>query len=114
MRVLTEDARLLCNHGGRVTLGARQSWVTIGDRRVLVATDPEGCSIKSCPNTNPPLGIKPCSTTLAVTEGYSAFMRIDGHPVCLDTVTGSTNGTPQGGVTYTVKDPGQALVESDS
>ena len=114
MRVLTEAARLECDHGGRVKLVERQSWVTIDGKRVLVEDDPERRSIAGCPNTNPFLGITPCTTTLAVTKGYSTFVRIDGNPVCLETVTGLTNGTPQGGVKYTVKDPGQSLVGSES
>ena len=114
MRVLTEDALLLCDHGGEVDPDVRQSWVTIEGRRVLVATDPEGRSISGCPNTNPFLELKACKKTLRVTEGYSAFVRIDGHPVCLDTVTGLTDGTPQGGVRYTVKNPKQTLVENDT
>ena len=114
MRALTEDALLLCDHGGQVQPDVHQSWVTIERRRVLVATDPERRSISGCPNTNPFLGLKACSATLRVTEGYSSFVRIDGRPMCLDTVTGLTDGTPQGGVKYTVKNPGQTLVESDS
>jgi hypothetical protein len=113
MRILTEDALLLCDHGGRVHLEVSQSWVTIGRRRVLVATDPEGRSIAGCPSTNPLLGLVPCKTTLRVTQGYSSFIRIDGHPVCLGTVTGLTTGTPPGLVKYTVKDPGQTGVGSD-
>lgn len=114
MRALTEDALLLCEHGGQVRQDVHQSWVTIEGRRVLVATDPEGRSISRCPNTNPGMGLKSCGTTLRVTEGYSSLVRIDGRPVCLDTVTGLTDGTPQGDVKYTVEDPGQTLVESDS
>lgn len=114
MRVLTVDALLLCDHGGKVSIGARQSWVTIAGRPVLVATDPEGCSISGCPNTNPLLGLKLCTRTLPVTGGYSSFVRIDGRAVCLDTVTGLTDGTPPGVVTYTVKHPGQALARSNS
>jgi hypothetical protein len=93
---------------------ARQSWVTIERRRVLVATDPEGQSISGCPNRNVAVGLTPCTTTLRVIEGYSAFLRIDGRRVCLDAVTGLTNGSPPGTVNYTVKDPGQTLVESDA
>jgi hypothetical protein len=114
MRALTEDAVLLCDHGGKVDPDVHQSWVTIEGRRVLVAKDPEDRSISGCPNTNPFLGLKPCKKTLRVTEGYSTFIRIDGRPVCLDTVTGLTDGTPQGSVKYTVKNPGQTLVESDA
>jgi hypothetical protein len=114
MRVLTEDALLLCDHGGTVEPEVRQSWVTIDRRRVLVDDDPEGRSISRCPFHNPAAAIKRCSETKEVTRGYSAFMRIDGHAVCLDTVTGFTNGTPPGVVTYSVKNPGQTLVESDA
>lgn len=114
MRVLTEDARLRCDHGGAVERAARQSWVTIERRRVLVATDPEDRTISGCPNRNVFLALVPCTTTLRVTEGYSAFVRIDGRRVCLDTVTGLTNGSPPGTVKYTVKQPGQDLVESDA
>jgi len=114
MRVLTEDALLLCDHGGQVKLAVRQSWVTINHRRVLVATDPESCSISGCPNTNPFLGLKLCTNTLPVTQGYSTFIRIDGHRMCLDAVTGLTDGTPPGTVKYTVKNPGQTLVKSNT
>jgi hypothetical protein len=114
MRTLTEDALLLCDHGGQVHPVERQSWVTINRRRVLVQDDPENRSISGCPNTNPLLGIKPCTSSLAVTRGYSAFLRIDGHPICLDAVTGLTDGTPPGLVKYTVKNPGQTLVGSDT
>jgi hypothetical protein len=114
MRALTEDALLLCDHGGQVHVAARQSWVTIDHRRVLVAYDPENCSISDCPNRNVFLGLVPCTTSLPVTAGYSSFIRIDGHPVCLETVTGLTSGTPPGTVAYTVKNPGQTLVKSDT
>jgi hypothetical protein len=114
MRALTQDALLLCDHGGTVHLEARQSWVTIAGRRVLVASDPERRSISGCPNQNPFLGLVACTKTLAVTHGYSSFVRIDDHAVCLDTVTGLTNGTPPGTVKYTVKNPGQTLVGSDA
>jgi hypothetical protein len=114
MRALTEDALLLCDHGGWVHPAVRQSWVTIHQRLVLVADDPEGRSISGCPNLNPAVGLKPCGHTQRVLQGYSSFVRIDGHPVCLDSITGFTDGTPPGAVTYTVKNPGQTLVESDT
>jgi hypothetical protein len=114
MRIVTEDAILLCDHGGQVKQAIRQSWVTINKRRILVQADPEKRPISGCPNTNPLLGIKPCTNTLPVIKGYSGFVRIDGHPICLDPVTGLTDGTPPGTVKYTVKNPGQTLVGSDT
>jgi hypothetical protein len=109
MRFLTEDARLVCVHpGGEVQIHARQSWVTIAQRSVLVATDPEGCDIVKCSNVVTPN--VPCTKTLAVQTGYSTFIRIEGRKVCLDSVTGLTNGTLQGTILYSVARPGQTFV----
>jgi hypothetical protein len=82
--------------------------VTVQGRPVLVRADPEGRPIAGCPNIGPT--IKPCTTTLAVQKGYSDFIRIDGRPVCLDSVTGLTDGTPPGVVKYKVNVPGQTWV----
>jgi hypothetical protein len=54
--------------------------------------------------------MRPCLTTLAVNKGYSDLLRIDGRAVCLDTVTGRTDGTPPGVVDYVVATPGQPFV----
>ena len=45
-----------------------------------------------------------------MTVGYSTFLKIDGHKICLDTVRGLTDGTPPGVVEYKVRIPGQGLV----
>ncbi|MEW5986127.1 MAG: hypothetical protein AB1791_05805 [Chloroflexota bacterium] len=109
MRFLTEDAKLICKHiGGKVAIQATQEWVTINGRKVLVEIDPEGRPISGCPNVG--AAIKPCTNTLKVKEGYSDWLRIDGRRICLDTVTGLTDGTPPGVVKYLVQDPGQRLV----
>lgn len=107
MKLLTEDAKLYCKHGGHVTNKPSQVLVTIAGRRVLVEKDPEGRSIVACPLTVP---FKPCLTTLVVQEGYSTLIRIDGHRASLDTVTGLTDGTPPGVVKYVVRTPGQDFV----
>jgi hypothetical protein len=113
-RLLTENAILRCDHGGSVSLAPTQSWVTIERRRILVATNPENRSIGGCTNNNPPLGLKPCLNTLAVTHGYSEFVRVDGRRVCLESVTGNTDGTPPAAVHYSVKNPAQSLVASSA
>ena len=113
--VLTEDATLVCNHEtGRVGIEATQGLVTISKtkgavRRVLVERNPEGRPITGCPLAPP---LKPCLTTLAVREGYSDLLRIDGKRVCIDTVTGFTDGTPPGVVKYKVRRAGQDFVSS--
>lgn len=113
MRWLTEDARVVCKHElGIVQLNATQLLVTVQNRKVLVENDPEGRPIRGCPNCGPT--IKPCTGTLVVEQGYSDLLRINGHRISLDTVTGLTDGTPPGTVKYLVRDPGQALVDEAS
>ena len=110
MNFLTQDAIIVCQHNlGRVGIAVGQDWVTIGGRPVLVENDPEGRPIAGCPNIG--ATIKPCLLTLKVQSGYSDWIRVDGRRVCLDTVTGYTDGTPPGVVKYQVIAPGQDLVQ---
>ncbi|MBP1466291.1 hypothetical protein EYB53_011295 [Candidatus Chloroploca sp. M-50] len=109
MYFLSEDGVLVCAHElGIVNHKPTQDLVTIAHRRVLVATNPESQTIVGCPNIGPT--IKPCTTTLAVKQGYSDLVRIQGKQVCLDTVIGLTDGTPPGIVEYHVRRAGQDLV----
>ncbi|GHO58439.1 hypothetical protein [Ktedonobacter robiniae] len=109
MKWLTEYGVITCKHElGVVSLATTQDLVTIEQRKVLVENDPEGRLITGCPNIG--ATIKPCTRTLNVEVGYSDFLRIHGQRICLDTVTGLTDGTPPGVVKYTVRDPGQQLV----
>ena len=107
---MTEDAVVVCEHQTGVVTGfaPRQSWVTVERRRVLSDPDPEGRSIVGCPNV-PPAG-KPCLTTKKVMAGLSAIIRINGAWVCLDPVTGLTDGVAP--VPYSVRSPAQTLVAS--
>ncbi len=107
MRALTEAAGLFCKHGGKVSIVATQQLVTVEGRRVLVEPDPVGRSISHCPSVVP---FKPCLTTLAVQKGYSQFIRVENRRLCLDTVTGFTDGTPPGIVMYVVRSAGQEFV----
>jgi hypothetical protein len=113
MEVLTEDAVLVCAHeSGIVGLAPVQAWVTINGRRVLIEPDPEGRPIAACANVGPT--IKPCTTTLKVEAGYSAFVTVNGSPLCLQPVTGKTDGTPPGVVDYHVRSTGQHFVNSEA
>lgn len=114
MRWLTEDATLACDHGGSVAVDTTQDFVRIEKKLVLVQPNPEGRSIRGCPNSNPVAGIRSCLTTLKVKEGYSTFVRIAKMPVCLDSIQGMTDGTPPGVVNYKVRSPGQDFVEASA
>jgi hypothetical protein len=108
MKFLTEKSSLKCSHKGVVRNKPSQDWVTIENRSVLVDNDPEGRDIDRCPFHGPP-GTKACGKTLKVTRGYSAFIRIDGHAVCLDNLLGFTDGIPPGS-NYSVVDPAETFV----
>ena len=110
MFFVTEDAVITCKHpGGFVENVPSQNWLTINTRRVLVEIDPEGRTINGCPNSG---GVnKPCQKTLPVQTGYSGFMRVDGKRICLDPITGFTDGIPPGLFKYVVVDAGQPFVE---
>jgi hypothetical protein len=109
MLLLTEDAILNCLHvTGLVGIDPSQGLVRINGRRILVDSDPEKRTIVGCPNYGPT--IKPCTTTREVKTGYSDLLRIDGHRICLSTVSGLTDGTPPDTVLYQVRKPGQELV----
>jgi hypothetical protein len=106
---LTEDAVVVCAHEqGIVGIAPTQDLVLIAGRKALVEVNPEHRPIVGCPNYGPT--IKPCTTTLAVRQGYSDWARIEGKRLCLDTVSGITDGTPPGTVEYKVRSPGQDLV----
>ena len=106
--LLTLGAVVHCGHEGVVHVTASQSWVCAGGSVVFVDPDPAGRRITGCPNAGPT--VKPCTLTLAVQAGYSAFVRIGGRAVALSTVDGLTDGTVPGTVHYTVRDPGQSWV----
>jgi hypothetical protein len=110
MKIITLAALIVCDHRGTVKNKASQSLVRIDGVPILVDNDPEGRQIAGCPNIG--ATVKPCTNTLVVKEGYSAFIKIDDKRVCLDTVKGLTDGTPPGTVNYLVQAPGQALVEA--
>ena len=111
MHLLTEDAVIVCKHElGRAAIVTSQGLVRIQNRKVLVENDPEGRLITGCPNIG--ATIKPCTATLAAQAGYSNLLRINNRRVCLDTVTGLTDGTPPGTVKYEVRHAGQELVAS--
>jgi hypothetical protein len=110
MHWLTEDARLVCKHkNGIVSVVPTQDVVSIHRRRVLVEPDPEQKVISGCPQLGP--AIKPCTVTLKVQTGYSSWICINGRRICLDRVTGLTDGTPPGVVQYLVREAGQSFVK---
>jgi hypothetical protein len=110
--VLNEEAVVTCKHVlGVVSIEPTQNLVFIQGKRVLVEPNPEARPISHCPNYG--ITIKPCTFTLKVDGGYSSLIRIKGKRVCLQAVTGLTDGTPPGIVKFEVQNSGQQLVWED-
>jgi hypothetical protein len=111
-KLLTTTAVIICDHGsGRVIIANLvQHFVSINGNKVLVEGDPvlnpkiAGSTPKvivGCSNIG--TTIKPCLLTLTLEpKGLSDFIKIDGKKVCLETVTGVTDGTPPSAVKYKV------------
>lgn len=108
MRPITVQALIQCSHCGVVTLFPSQLLVRISGSPVLVSGDLLLKPITLCPNLG--TTIKPCTLTMMPSGGHSSLVRINGRAVCLDSLTGLTDGTPPGVADYAVKDPGQHLV----
>jgi hypothetical protein len=108
MKLLTTRAIFTCAHPpGQADAGPHaQGFVRIGGDPVLVGNDPGGLGVGMCPLVPP--NNRPCTTTRRPVAGHSRWIRIDGTPVCLDRITGPTNGVPPG--RYAVVRPGQELV----
>jgi hypothetical protein len=121
LRWLTNECRIGCPHPpGTARPKAQQDWVTIAEVPMLIGEDPVGRSIVGCPMYG--VGITPCSNTLRlfpagpVGRGQSVFVTIDGIAACLETVSGFTDGTPQGTYHYEIKmsEAGQDFVRVSS
>lgn len=111
MFVLTRAAVLKCVHGGVVSNENSQDWVRIAGDPLLVEPDPLGRSISACPAAMPTT--PPCTATVAVDDAsYSAFIRIGGHRVCLDSTTGRTNWSQLGMTPFGVTAAAQQFVAS--
>ena len=112
MKILTNAALLNCDHKtGTVMNIASQDFVTINGAPVLINNDPMLKPISGCPNAGPT--IKPCTSTVNIEDGKSALVFVNNKPVCMDTISGGTDGTPPVATKYSVTFPGQTFVSTD-
>lgn len=114
MRILVAGNVIACPHPPGVgSIVPSQSLIRVESKPIVVQPDPIRAPIAGCPNVAIPN--VPCATTLTAEQvSFSQLVFIDGSPVCLDTTTGITSGSPPGIAKYTVKTPGQSLVETNA
>jgi hypothetical protein len=99
------------------TSGAPERHVTVEGKSILCGSDPVGLPIGAAlrglpicptPRTNT---TKPCEKTVSVKSGQSDFVFVEGDPVSLSTLVGTTEGfAPAPGVEYAVDDAHQGFV----
>ncbi|MTD44534.1 hypothetical protein GKE82_09580 [Conexibacter sp. W3-3-2] len=109
--VLTASAKIMCPHGGQVTLIPKQMKVLANGSPVLCLGDVAGSPIVGC--TLPPTpATVPC--TVVATEipvpkvGMNPQVMVNGKPVLLQGLQGLTNSVPPG--PFIVAFPGQTKV----
>jgi hypothetical protein len=108
--VVTGNARIVCAHGGQVTLIPRQPTVMAGGAPIMRETDLIGAPIVGCAQP-PTVSSKPCTLVVSVMPGGSApTVSVSGMPAHLDTLTGMTDGVPPG--TIQVLSAGQTTVQA--
>lgn len=108
--VVTSNARIVCAHGGQVTLIPKQTTVTIAGAPVLRETDIMGSPIVGCAQP-PSVSTKPCTLVASILPGGSApTVSAGGMPVHLDSLSGMTDGVPPG--TVMVVSAGQTTVQA--
>ena len=113
MKFLVQSSLLTCDHGsGVVAIGALQAMVHVNGVAVMVQGDFEAKGIAGCANAGP--SIKPCTTTTAVTKGYSGHVFINNIPVALDDLEGVTDGTPPSTIPFKVRTVSQTLVDTEA
>jgi hypothetical protein len=95
--ILTTAAKILCAHGGQVTLIPKQMKVLAGGAPVVCLGDLVGAPIVGC--AQPTTSVTVMCTVVASEvpipgAGVSAKVLVGGKPVLLGGINGVTNGVP--------------------
>jgi hypothetical protein len=107
--VVTANARIMCAHGGTVTLIPKQTQVLAGSGPILCEPDLVGSPIVGCAQAPSP-STKPCTTVVSTLPGSTSLKAlVGGRPAYVATLSGITDGVPPGAIM--VVDPGQTTVQ---
>ena len=109
--IITSAAKIMCAHGGQVTLIPKQMKVMVGGAPVMCVGDIAGSPIVGCaqPAT---AATAPCLVVASEipipTVGMSPKVMVMGKPVLLAGINGVTSGVPPSSLIVTF--PGQTKV----
>jgi len=108
--LVTSNAIMMCNHGGRVQVIPKQMQVSVQGGFVLCDPDLIGSPITGC-QIKVTAFTSPCTVIVETLPGStSETVAVAGRPAYLQTLVGITNGRPPGEVTVIF--PGQAALDS--
>ena len=109
--VLNASARIMCAHGGQITVIPKQMQVMAGGQPVLCVGDLEGSPIAGCPIPPTP-ATAPCTVVVSTIPipgvGASMFANVGGRPLLLQGIQGLTSGIPPAPIVVVF--PGQTMV----
>ena len=95
--ILTTAAKIMCAHGGQVTLIPKQMKVLAGGQPVLCVGDLVGAPIVGCAQPPTP-ATAPCLAVVSEIPipmvGMNPQVMVMGKPVLLAGITGVTSGVP--------------------
>ncbi len=93
-KALTMASTVACKHGGAVSKSS-DAKLTVDRKPVLLSSSIDGKTITGCAVTDDPnTSTLQCKKVVSVTGGAAAKLRVGGDAVMLDSLTGTTNGTP--------------------
>jgi hypothetical protein len=110
--VLTVSSTVKCAHGGSVSLSSSAK-LSVGGKKVVLMSGVQGAPISGCPtpdDTNTPS--TKCRTVVTA-NGTSTKLKVGGQPVVLDSLSGTTDGTPPPtGASFSVSDAGHTKLKA--
>jgi uncharacterized Zn-binding protein involved in type VI secretion len=109
--VINTSAKIMCAHGGQVTLIPKQMTVLVGGAPAMCVGDLVGAPIVGCAQPPTPATV-PCVTVVSEIPipmvGMSPTVMVGGKPVLLAGINGITSGVPPSPLI--VAFPGQTTV----
>ena len=94
MKVLTSDSTVGCGHPEGKVKTEGSTVLTVKGKGVLIENSVRGKDVETCPivdNTN--TGTLQCRRVATVTGGHAGRLTVEGEPVLLDGIAGTTVGT---------------------
>ncbi len=93
-KVLTTASSVTCAHGGTVGTSSTAK-LAVNGAPVLLAASVAGKTVAGCTVTDDPnTATKHCTAVAGILSGPATRLTVGGKPVVLETLTGSTDGTP--------------------